>query len=70
VNALLLLKAWEQRDRRYAVRRTLRALAPLSEREEAAVRANRRLEIFELRPSDRAAALEALGRWAPPRVAK
>jgi len=66
---LKLLKAWEQRDRRYAVRKAGRITAPLSVAEQDAVRLNRKGEVALLSPSDRERALNVLDRWVAPRVA-
>jgi hypothetical protein len=63
-----LVKLWQDRDRRYAVRRHHGRTAPLMPAEQDSIRAWRLHEISLLPSDDRPAALAVLSAWRAPVV--
>lgn len=61
-----LTDLWDERDRRYAVRRHNGVIAPLTPAEESSIRAYRLSETKALPPVERDRALDALAAWTPP----
>ncbi len=64
-----LTRIWASRDEFYPHRRVHGVRTPLSERESAAIVAQRRLEADQLPPKDRVKALAVLSAWTAPEVA-
>ena len=63
-----LIAKWDERDRRYSVRKVSGFAAPLTEAEETAVKMFRRLETQDLHPDEQEIALRAIANWHPPLV--
>ena len=61
-----LYKAWDERDRRYSVRKGISGYIALSEAEIDAVKSWRRKEIDLLPPDERSTAWGVFHRWEPP----
>lgn len=61
-----LLRSWNERDARYAYRKSGSSFLALSEQEESSIRWWRRREADMLPPDDRGIALLELARWSPP----
>lgn len=63
-----LLALWDERDKRYAIRRAGSRTLPLSEREAESVRAFRYDEVEALPLEHRLIPSQVLVRWEPPHV--
>jgi hypothetical protein len=66
MTATELAKKWDARDSLYARRKAL--MDVLTNEEEVAVRAWRRMEVDELPVDEQSAALGTWSRWAPPAI--
>jgi hypothetical protein len=67
-NAAGLAYRWKNRDKLYAVRKTGRGFAALTEEEEANVRWWRQKEADALPEDERSTAYGILQRWTPPLI--